>query len=408
MWAPPTRQMGLRTLFTKRLVHENRVMRNCERGQTSAEYIGMLAVVVAIVAGLLGTGAPQRVAGLIADRICTIIGGQSCGSAGGDGPVTASPPSTDERVQRLLDNAERRRTELKIDTPEAAGSHFQQLHEQILGAIEAGRIDEAERLDAQLEMYIRLARGPDLEGSERGMVLEDLWMSDEKWREAVDQGSYYFGPEGDNVRYFDIPAAPGDGLLVMDYFIPFETSGQPPVQLKGDNRDFHPGGPLAQDLPLNQSRILVVLDRETGRGAIYQSHTCNVFYGQCAPARPIALSMDEKTQYVPQLSDEIRGPYIAPTNRFELTGDGDSVQLRYDALNSMTWPIISVDGTVELTRGADGTYTITRDERDTYPAIGIYQYRPGQEILVIQERDSDNVSPGAVPDEWDPWVPDFP
>ena len=96
-----------------------------------------------------------------------------------------------------------------------------------------------------VEGTVELTRGDDLRGSDRGAVLEDLWMSDEKWRQAVEKGTIYLPPDGDNVRYFDIPKAPGDGLLVMDYFIPFETSGPPPVQLKGDDRDFHPDGPLA-------------------------------------------------------------------------------------------------------------------------------------------------------------------
>jgi hypothetical protein len=256
-----------------------------------------------------------------------------------------------------------------------------------------------------LEMYARLARGNDFSRSDRGALVEDLWMSDAKWRDAVHQGTIYTAPDGDNVRYFDIPKAPGDGLLAMDYFIPFETSGPPPVQLKGDNRDFNPGGPLSPDLPLNKSRVLVLLDRETGRGAIYQSHTCNASYGQCREARPIALDMDERTQYVPQLSDKINGPYIAPTNRYEVTGDGDSVRLKYDALNSMTWPVFAVEGTVRLTRDDTGTYRVTEDDRDHYPSIGIYQYRPGEEPHVIQERPSENVFAGATDHEWLPWLP---
>lgn len=110
-------------------------------------------------------------------------------------------------------------------------------------------------------------------------------------------------------------------------------------------------------------------------------------------------------QSIPELSNDVTGPYVAPTNRFEVTGDARSIQLEYDALNSMSWPVFAVEGTVELTHGGDGTYGITQDDRDRYPSFGMYQYRPGREPYVIQERDSEPVFDGATDNEWVPWGP---
>lgn len=50
----------------------------CERGQTAAEYIGMLLVVVAIVAAIAVTGIGGTITQRIEDAICS-IGGRSCG-----------------------------------------------------------------------------------------------------------------------------------------------------------------------------------------------------------------------------------------------------------------------------------------------------------------------------------------
>lgn len=375
----------------------DRRARRGERGQSATEYVAVLAAAAAIVVLVGSIGLADRAAELVQRVACSLGGGSACAPApGAIGPPPGPGPAA-TRITRLERDAERRRTTLLIDTPAAAGSRFKELHDAAQDAVNRGDLDRAEEINRQLEAYIRLARGPDLAGSDRGAILEDLWVSDQKWRQAVDRRTAYLPPDGDNVRFFEIPRAPGDGMIVMDYFISTATSGPPPAQLKGDNRTFAPGGPLDAGLPLNRSRVLVVLDRETGRGAIYQSHTCNVFYGQCREARPIALDMEERTTFVPELSDEVRGPYIAPTNRYEITGDAQSMRLRYDALNSMTWPIFSVDGDITLTRRPDGTYAITADDRDNYPSIGIYQYGTDGSRRVIQERDGEPVIPGAVP-----------
>lgn len=375
-----------------------------EAGATSLEYLGVLVLAVAVVSLIITSNVGASIADAAQAAVCRVIG-DDC--AAGEQRDDDDDEGRRTRIAALEERAERRQRALDIEGPDAAGSRYADLHERIAAAMTRGDLDTAEALDAQLELAIRLARGPDLRGSDRGRLLEDLWVPPSLWEQALAAGTIYLPPDGDNLRFFDAPAAPGDGLLVLDFFTPFATSGQPPARLEGDDRDFHPGGPLSTDLRLQDSRIIVLVDRETGRGVIYQSHTCNDFYGQCREARPIALDTGERTQFVPELSDPVHGPYIAPTNRYEITGDDQSVTLTYDVLNSMTWPVFSVDGTVTLTRDSRGTYTLTGDDRDTYPSIGIYQYRPGQEPHIIDEAASDPVSPGAVPEEWQPWVPGF-
>lgn len=88
--------------------------------------------------------------------------------------AAAPQASLDERIARLEQNADRRRAELLIESEDAAGSRIADLHFAIQEAIDDGRIDDAERLDALLETYIRLARGEDLRPDDRGGIVEDL------------------------------------------------------------------------------------------------------------------------------------------------------------------------------------------------------------------------------------------
>ncbi|WP_107105671.1 hypothetical protein [Streptomyces roseifaciens] len=54
-------------------------------GQTAVDYIGMLVVVVAVIAGLLATGAGRSIGGQIKEKLCRAFGG----SCGGDGQSQA-------------------------------------------------------------------------------------------------------------------------------------------------------------------------------------------------------------------------------------------------------------------------------------------------------------------------------
>jgi hypothetical protein len=195
--------------------------------------------------------------------------------------------------------------------------------------------------------------------------------------------------DGANRRYFRVAASPGDGIIAMDYFIPGANS----LFLKGDDRGSE--DPLLGSHGLDRSRVVVVIDRESGRGVIYQSRTCTVSApvagAYCENPRPIALH-SPRTR--PQINP-LPGPQAA--NEFDLDVDDGSIELDYDVLNSVTPTGVSIDGSVRLERGADGTFRVTKDTRDTYPRIVISQHRPGKGDKIIHESDDDSVLAGAPP-----------
>jgi hypothetical protein len=104
----------------------------------------------------------------------------------------------------------------------------------------------------------------------------------------------------------------------------------------------------------------------------------------------------------PELPNDATGPYVAPTNRFEIQAEDDSIRLTYDALNSLTWPVFAVEGTV-LTRMPDGTYKITHDERDHYPAIAAHTNQP--KVLAVWGYDHPRVG-ATCRSSTGPGVPD--
>ena len=65
-----------------------------ERGQTSAEYMGILLVVAAIVGALLASGLHREVAAAARSAVCTITG-DSCEGAGGPAALASSGPDSD-------------------------------------------------------------------------------------------------------------------------------------------------------------------------------------------------------------------------------------------------------------------------------------------------------------------------
>ena len=64
-------------------------------------------------------------------------------------------------------------------------------------------------------------------------------------------------------------------------------------------------------------------------------------------------------------------------------------------LNSITPLVVSIDGTVTLDRGSDGRYQVVHDTRDDYPAISIWQYRPGDYLRLVDYDRGKPASPGA-------------
>ena len=70
-------------------------------------------------------------------------------------------------------------------------------------------------------------------------------------------------------RFFTVEPVPGRGVVAFDFFIPSENSNG----FAGDDRPEEGTDILRDDLPLNDSRVMIVIDFETGRGVIVQSET---------------------------------------------------------------------------------------------------------------------------------------
>lgn len=344
--------------------------RSRQTGQAAAEYLGALLLVAVVVAAIVASGLGGQIAGGLSDLVCRIGGGE-CESG------QAAGPGTGERAADL----ERREQEVAALGGQGAG--YQELLDRAEAAREAGDLDEAERLVEQLELYEFLT------AQDRGDLVTALdGPSSDAFDDLVDQGT--IEEDGNrNRRYFTVPPSPGDGVIAMDFFIPSGNSGP----LKGDDRDTV--DPLLGDADLDRSRVVVVVDRETGRGVITQSETCAADFvpgNYCERPRPIELR-DPRLR--PQI-DPRPGPQGA--NEFSVTGGDGTLQLRYDALNSITPIGLSVDGTVGFERGPDGGYRKTEDTRDPYPRIVTGQYRPGQPGGIIDETEDRPVLRGAPPE----------
>lgn len=257
------------------------------------------------------------------------------------------------------------------------GGRIQQMYDDALQALEDGDYEEADRLLKVLENYQSLSEGG------RGELVTDLAsITDDEFADLVDQGTIY-QDGGHNRRYFEVEAAPGDGLLVFDFFIRQHVSGYQPAQLYGDDRG--PSDPLLSDLGIDDSRFMVLLDRESGRGMIVQAESewsgpGDTVVGTNEP-RPIALDTGMDDVFSNDSDNDAlfgEGVNLDISNQFDVGVDGGSVSLTYDALNSIT-PLGSVDGTVTIERQDGGQYELTENDRDDYPAVNLYQYRPGSQ-----------------------------
>ena len=75
-----------------------------ERGQTSAEYMGLLLVVATIIGALLLSGLPGAIAGFVRDQVCAIAGDCAPPSAGEggekEGPRTQAADPSRQAAQR--------------------------------------------------------------------------------------------------------------------------------------------------------------------------------------------------------------------------------------------------------------------------------------------------------------------
>lgn len=373
-----------------------------QSGQTAAEYMGMLLVVAAIIGALATSGLGDSVAKGAQRAICMIGGGGECAP----GDATADAGGTSGADAEILQRAS------ALDAWAAAqGGRAAELLEQARAALARGDQREADRLLDLLELYRRLQSGP------RGQDVSDLAsLSDEEFAARVADGNTYQEGGKYNRRYFQLDAAPGEGVLVYDYYIPFDSS----VGLKGDSRGV--SDPLLGEYGQDRSRITVIIDRETGRGVVVQTETCTVgVFGKAFCNEPRPITFDKGDDYDNDSGNDATGEgiNIDKTNEFEIDADGDSVSLDYDALNSITPGGISVDGRVEINRQPDGTYAKGTDTRDDYPAKVIYHYPPGGEPYGIY--DDKDINPdqvdGALPADPDlttcrppfadkPFVPD--
>jgi hypothetical protein len=345
-----------------------------ERGQTTAEYVGLLVIVAAVLAVIATSDVGAVLATKLEQAICSIGGGQ-CGGA-------SDPSGAEEAGLRRRENA--------LASFASRGGQFTALLDQARAARQAGDLQGADRLLDTLDHYRFLI------GGGRGELVADLASPTEAaFDELMGQETIDLGAT--NRRYFRVEPAPGDGLVVMDYFIEDESSGG---ILKGDGRGLE--DPVLGDLDATDSRITLLVDRESGRGLITQSETCTVSgpFGirRCQAPRPVDLGpVDSSPQVLP-----------GDANEFDLATSDEEISLDYDALNSLTPGALSVDGGITLERGEDGFYAKTRDTRDDYPNRAIYQYRPGRLPRQVDYDTGEPVFPGASPKCDLPDLPDLP
>ena len=275
----------------------------------------MLLVVAAIVGALVASG----LGGAIADRA-----GQAICAIAGQGCATPASASTGE-------DALRERLTALEPLVNSAGGALGDLAAQAQAAIDRGDLDEARRLIEQLEFYRDL-----FESGPRGETLAALVSpSAAEFAALVEQGTIQADDDDTNRRYFQLPPAPGQGILVMDLFIPDENAGP----LKGDGRGFE--NPLRNpDLEETDSRVMVIIDRETGRGVIVQSQSCTVSVagaGFCNEARPISINGDLGLIENDSENDVTgEGINLDVTNNYNISADGDGVHLDYESRNSVS------------------------------------------------------------------------
>jgi len=339
-----------------------------QRGQVSAEYVGVLLLVAVIIGALLLSGVGAKIAEAASTAVCRIAGAE-CGEAGGTASTSSDPAAELERREQALAALGDR------------GEGYAALLAQAAAARARGDYDEADRILDLLELYSGLA------DHDRGDLVDAVaGPSDGDFDDLVEQGTIE-EDGGRNRRYFRVEPSPGDGLIVQDFFIPTASSGG---FLDGDDRDTV--DPLLGDADLDDSRIVIVIDRESGRGVITQSPTCtaSALPDYCEAARPIEL---RDPQLRPQANPL---PGQAP-NEFRIDAGDGTLEIEYDALNSITPGGLSVDGTVRFERGDDGNYEKVSDSRDPYPRIVTGQYRPGEPPRILDETDDEPVLPGALP-----------
>ena len=333
-------------------------MLRSDRGQTAAEYMGMLLIVSLLVAALatssVATGLSEQVAALVCD-----IGG------GGlrrhrhrrRAPTPRRWPAGSTRSRR---SSTRRAARWRSSPPTRAP--------RSTAATSPPREDLIERL----ELYREL-----IEAGPRGALVDDLVSpTDADFAALLERGTIQFDGGAHNLRYFQVPPEPGQGILVMDLFIPGESAGP----LSGDDRGF--ANPLRDPaLGITDSRGMIVIDRETGRGVIVQSESCTASAGGRSSATSRGRSRSTATSGFFENDSENdatgEGVNIDVVNGYDVHADGDGVRIEYESRNSVS-PFPAISGDLTFQPGDDGRLDITEDDRDGFPAYATYQYRPGE------------------------------
>ena len=316
-----------------------------ERGQTAADYLGVLLVITVIVAAVATTGVGQR----IKDAMATEVECIAAGSSGCDDTVTVT-----EYVGDLVE-----------------------FYEQFDG--------------------------------DRGALLDELNdPSNEEFEDLVDQRDISVDGGETSRRFFTVEPVPGRGVVAFDFFIPSENSNG----FAGDDRSEEGTDILRDDLPLTDSRVMIVIDFETGRGVIVQSETHLDLPGGVDWAnepRPISLNGDRGAW------DNMGGIDLDETNQIDLSSNADGLHVDWDILNSISPFAISVDGDVDFEEGADGFLHSddfgNQGRVDRYPQVQVWQYLPDGQAREIARNDyqgGHNPVQGALPHCDLPDGPDLP
>lgn len=272
-----------------------------------------------------------------------------------DGPtVDTVPPDVAPEIaeQRYAEAAQRH------------GGRIAALHEQLQQALADGNAELAAEIDAELSHAVTV-----VESGERGELFAPLvTASDDDFDELVARDSHHT-EQGHAVRYFETEASDGDGMLLFDFFIHQERS----LFLAGDDRDFPgSGSPFDESLAVEDSRMMLAIDKETGRGKVVTTRTCTI-RGNCAPARDI--HMDGESHWP---------SFGSRANHFEVEANDNEMVVEFTGLNSQTPLVVSVDGEVQLQRDDDG-WSVSGGQRDGYPALGIY-HADGDRVETISQQ----------------------
>ena len=213
----------------------------------------------------------------------------------------------------------------------------------------------------------------------------------------VAQRDMSFGGGETSRRYFEVEPEPGRGVVAFDFFIPSENSNG----FRGDGRPEDGTDILRSELGLADSRVMIVMDFETGRGVVVQAetHMDGPFgVGGANEPRPISLNGDRGAW------DNMGGIDLDQTQQIDFESGADGVHLDWDILNSISPLVVSVDGDVDFEEGSDGFLTSddfgNQGRVDRYPQIQVWQYLPdgrSREIARNDYQGGHNPVQGALP-----------